>query len=130
MSASDRAARATYHGASGYGVSPGLARARLPFRAKNALTGAGVAGFIFFVYFYSIRAVKQDDFSDIEMPSEVIKATTKSIEEEEAERIKARKAMVDGFAAPGGLEKTGDSPVTRATRGAFVGNGAMEPSKK
>lgn len=88
-----------------------------------------VGGFIAFVYFYSIRAVKQDDFSDIEMPSALERANTKSIEELEIERLQARKEMIEGFAAPEGLEKH-DSKVLQATRGAFVGNGALEQSKK
>jgi hypothetical protein len=126
MSASDRAARATYHGKTGYGVSPGLARARLPFRTKNAFTGLAVGGFIAFVYFYSIRAVKQDDFSDIEMPSEAERKNTRSIEDLEADRIRLRKEMIDGFKEPQGLE----SKVLDQTRGAFVGNGATQKSTK
>lgn len=63
----DRAHRATYH-PKGYGVSEGLARARKPFRLGNAITGLVITGFAFSVYIYSIRAVKQDDFSDIVGP--------------------------------------------------------------
>ncbi|KAH7912964.1 hypothetical protein BJ138DRAFT_1082628 [Hygrophoropsis aurantiaca] len=49
-----------------YVMSPGLQRAREPFRFRNALTGLGLAGFGVGVWAYSIRAVKQDDFSDID----------------------------------------------------------------
>ncbi|TCD67269.1 hypothetical protein EIP91_000346 [Steccherinum ochraceum] len=47
-------------------MSPGLQRARLPFRARNAITGLTLAGFVTGVWAYSISAVKQDDFSDID----------------------------------------------------------------
>ncbi|KAI8447699.1 hypothetical protein BY996DRAFT_6420672 [Phakopsora pachyrhizi] len=50
-------------------MSPALLRARAPFRSKNLLTGAGIVSFTFGVYFYSIAAVKQDDFSDVPAPS-------------------------------------------------------------
>ncbi|THH23185.1 hypothetical protein EUX98_g7996 [Antrodiella citrinella] len=47
-------------------MSPGLQRARAPFRMRNALTGLILAGFATGVWAYSISAVKQDDFSDID----------------------------------------------------------------
>lgn len=75
----DRAHRATYH-PKGYGVSEGLARARKPFRLGNAITGLVITGFAFSVYIYSIRAVKQDDFSDIVGPDiEERKAILRSV---------------------------------------------------
>ncbi|KAN0097211.1 hypothetical protein V8E55_001657 [Tylopilus felleus] len=49
-----------------YVMSPGLLRARAPFRIQNALTGLVLAGFATAVWAYSIRAVKQDDFSDVD----------------------------------------------------------------
>lgn len=45
------------------GMSPGLRRARQPFIVRNTLTGAGIILFAASVYFYSIKAVSQDDFS-------------------------------------------------------------------
>lgn len=47
-------------------MSPGLLRARAPFRIQNAITGLVLAGFATAVWAYSIRAVKQDDFSDVD----------------------------------------------------------------
>lgn len=47
-------------------MSPGLQRARAPFRVRNAITGLVLAGFVTGVWAYSISAVKQDDFSDID----------------------------------------------------------------
>lgn len=64
------------------------------------------------------------------MPSAIERTATKTIEEEELERVKARKEMIDGFASPETLEVGGGSTLQKATRGAFVGNGAMEPSKE
>ena len=47
-------------------MSPGLQRARAPFRVRNAITGLVLTGFAAGVWAYSISAVKQDDFSDID----------------------------------------------------------------
>ncbi|KAG2110718.1 hypothetical protein BD769DRAFT_1630314 [Suillus cothurnatus] len=47
-------------------MSPGLQRARAPFRLQNAITGLILAGFGVGVWAYSISAVKQDDFSDVD----------------------------------------------------------------
>ncbi|KAI6135129.1 hypothetical protein EDD17DRAFT_1756712 [Pisolithus thermaeus] len=49
-----------------YRMSPGLLRAREPFRVKNAITGLILAGLGAGVWAYSIRAVKQEDFSDVD----------------------------------------------------------------
>ena len=76
-----------------------------------------IGGFTFFVYAWSIRAVKQDDFTDVEVPSATEKANTRSIEEELAEAARRKKELVDGFASPAGLEKA--SPVVAATKDAF-----------
>lgn len=83
-------ARSSYYGASGFQPSPGLERARRPFRAKNALTGLAILAFVGSVYGYSISAVKQDDFSDLpEVSTSAGKEGIKTIEEEMAERAKA-----------------------------------------
>lgn len=42
--------------------SQSLKRARLPYQLRNVLTGGAIVAFIVSVYFYSISAVKQDDF--------------------------------------------------------------------
>ncbi|KAF9435413.1 hypothetical protein BGZ76_006341 [Entomortierella beljakovae] len=56
----------------GFKRSQALERATAPFRVRNALTGAGIVVFCVSVYTYSIMAVKQDDFSDIQLPEHVI----------------------------------------------------------
>ncbi|KAK3820117.1 MAG: hypothetical protein J3Q66DRAFT_336253 [Benniella sp.] len=56
----------------GFRRSPALERATAPFRVRNAITGAGIVVFCVSVYAYSILAVRQDDFSDIELPAHVV----------------------------------------------------------
>ena len=46
-------------------MSPGLQRARQPFRLRNAITGVVLAGFAVGVWAYSIGAVKQDKFDEL-----------------------------------------------------------------
>ena len=48
------------------GLSPGLQRARAPFRTRNAITGVAIGAFVFGVWAYSISAVKQDTFEDLD----------------------------------------------------------------
>ncbi|KAF9972113.1 hypothetical protein BGZ73_004809 [Actinomortierella ambigua] len=54
----------------GFQRSPALERATAPFRVRNAVTGAAITLFCVSVYTYSIMAVKQDDFSDIKLPTQ------------------------------------------------------------
>ncbi|KAK6904737.1 mitochondrial protein [Kwoniella mangroviensis CBS 10435] len=61
----ERAADRSYH-PKGYGMSPSLQRARKPFVLTNVLIGGTLFAFAVGVYVYSISAVKQDDFSDVE----------------------------------------------------------------
>ncbi|KAL9031822.1 MAG: hypothetical protein Q9196_000195 [Gyalolechia fulgens] len=46
-----------------------LIRARQPFLIKNIFTGLGLAAFTISVYAFTIRAVAQDDFSDVQVPN-------------------------------------------------------------
>ncbi|KAK4507225.1 hypothetical protein PRZ48_000960 [Zasmidium cellare] len=45
-----------------------LYRARQPYLIKNAATGLVIFGFVAAVYTWTIKAIGQDDFSDIPMP--------------------------------------------------------------
>ncbi|KAL4951621.1 hypothetical protein BDW69DRAFT_36317 [Aspergillus filifer] len=45
-----------------------LLRARRPYLVKNAATGLGLCMFTIAVYAYTIRAVGQDEFSDVQVP--------------------------------------------------------------
>ncbi|GAA5826061.1 hypothetical protein JCM5353_004198 [Sporobolomyces roseus] len=85
MSISTREAKQTYH-PGGYGTSEGLKRARLPFRTRNAIVGLTLSGFMFSVYLYSIRAVAQDDFADLQAPTQEERDRMVSIEEERRNR--------------------------------------------
>ncbi|EIW72926.1 hypothetical protein M231_00183 [Tremella mesenterica] len=77
----------TYH-PQGHGTSPGLARARRPFRTANFIVGGGLTLFILGVYSYSISAVKQDDFSDVAdlLPPLEERRKIRSIEDEERDK--------------------------------------------
>jgi cytochrome c oxidase assembly factor 3, fungi type len=77
-------------------MSPGLKRARAPYRTKNAILGISIFGVAAGIWAYSISAVKQDTFEDLD---------------EEARAL----------AQPGGANAT--SGITRAG-GSAVGGGA------
>jgi len=47
-------------------MSPGLKRAREPYRIRNALTGLTLGAFAVGIWAYSIGAVKQDVFDDVD----------------------------------------------------------------
>ena len=47
-------------------MSPGLQRAREPYRVKNAMLGLLLGAFAVGVWAYSINAVKQDVFDDVD----------------------------------------------------------------
>ncbi|KAL7282605.1 hypothetical protein ACG7TL_004077 [Trametes sanguinea] len=55
-------------------MSPGLQRAREPFRFRNAITGLILAGFSVGVWAYSIGAVKQDVFDDVDEEARALMA--------------------------------------------------------
>ena len=73
-------------------MSPGLLRARAPFRVRNAITGATIAALVVGVWAYSIAAVKQDSFADVDEEARLLAASgstqnIKSIEDEEKAKI-------------------------------------------
>lgn len=47
-------------------MSPGLLRARRQFRTKNAIVGVATLSFVVGIFFYSMAAVKQDVFDDLD----------------------------------------------------------------
>lgn len=76
-------------------MSPGLLRARAPFRVRNAITGVAIAALVVGVWAYSIAAVKQDSFADVDEEARVLAAsgsahTIKSIEDEEKAKAATR----------------------------------------
>jgi len=65
-----------------------LLRARAPFRVRNAITGVTIAALVVGVWAYSIAAVKQDSFADVDEEAKILAASgpthnIKSIEDEE-----------------------------------------------
>jgi len=75
-----------------YQMSPGLLRARAPFRVRNAITGATIAALVVGVWAYSIAAVKQDSFADVDEEARILAASgstqnIKSIEDEEKAKV-------------------------------------------
>jgi len=109
-----RAAESTYR-PKGYGISPSLARARAPFRTQNAITGVVLATFGFSVWAYSIYAVKQENFDDVDF--EALNTTV----EEKAKRIsledeaKAKQKGVKAKAHEVESRTSGTSSVTPST---------------
>ncbi|KAA8642234.1 hypothetical protein EYZ11_008556 [Aspergillus tanneri] len=57
----------TYYGKD-YRAGAALLRARRPYLFKNAATGLALVTFTIGVYAYTIRAVGQDEFSDVKVP--------------------------------------------------------------
>ncbi|KAM0697558.1 hypothetical protein Q7P36_002412 [Cladosporium allicinum] len=51
-----------------------LYRARQPYLAKNIMAGLALLGFVGGVYTYTIKAIGQDDFSDIPIPDAPIQS--------------------------------------------------------
>ncbi|KAI9871476.1 MAG: hypothetical protein M1830_002876 [Pleopsidium flavum] len=51
-----------------YRQSAALIRARRPYLVRNVITGAAIFGFAISVYAFTIKAVAQDDFSDVQIP--------------------------------------------------------------
>ncbi|KAJ1642045.1 hypothetical protein IWQ61_010676 [Dispira simplex] len=55
-----------------------LRRARRPYVFRNTLTGLGIVGFALGVYTYSMLAVKQEDFDDLDIKNISSTSTTDS----------------------------------------------------
>lgn len=55
-------------------MSPGLKRAREPYRVKNALVGLSLGAFAVGVWAYSISAVRQDVFDDVDEEAKALAA--------------------------------------------------------
>jgi cytochrome c oxidase assembly factor 3 len=69
-------------------MSAGLMRAREPYRVKNALTGLAIGSFIVGVWLYSMSAVKQDNFDDVDEEARaMVRAGVKPLEEKGAEAM-------------------------------------------
>jgi cytochrome c oxidase assembly factor 3 len=100
-------------------MSPGLKRAREPYRVRNAITGLTLAAFGIGVWAYSISAVKQDVFDDVDEEARALAgsgaiAGMKSIEDEQkqaqlqapAEPVVSEPMLVTAQSGRGLLVKT------------------------
>lgn len=57
----------TYYGKD-YRAGSALLRARRPYLVKNTVTGLSLVALTIGIYAYTLRAVGQDDFSDVKVP--------------------------------------------------------------
>ena len=85
-------------------MSTGLTRAREPYRVKNMLTGLTIGSFVVGVWLYSMSAVKQDNFDDVD--------------EEARAMARAGVRVVDGKGSERSVEAT--SPAATAPPNASV----------
>jgi len=88
-----------------YLMSPGLKRAREPYLVRNAVTGLALAAFGVGVWAYSISAVKQDVFDDVDEEARVLArsgaaASMKSIEDEQKQAKAQTLALAQPFVFP------------------------------
>lgn len=85
-------------------MSPGLKRAREPYRIRNALTGIALGAFAVGIWAYSISAVKQDVFDDVDEEARAMRTTGPiaeplSVKEEK----KAMEAAISVATAPASI---------------------------
>ncbi|KAF8076783.1 hypothetical protein FPV67DRAFT_1559171 [Lyophyllum atratum] len=77
-------------------MSPGLKRAREPYRVRNALTGIMLGAFAVGIWAYSISAVKQDVFDDVD---EEARAMARAGTINEVLNVKAEKKAMEAAIA-------------------------------
>ncbi|KAH0588064.1 hypothetical protein J132_10399 [Termitomyces sp. J132] len=75
-------------------MSIGLQRARAPYRVRNAVTGLALGAFAFGVWAYSISAVKQDVFDDVDEEARAMAQTGTMSEASKAEETVQAAAVV------------------------------------
>jgi cytochrome c oxidase assembly factor 3, fungi type len=99
-------------------MSPGLKRARQPYLLRNVVTGLVITAFVGGVYAYSINAVKQDVFDDIDEEARALGALPATTSENTPSRAGSTTVLPAGGT---GREKaiTLTTPITPA---------AMDPS--
>ncbi|KAJ3923762.1 hypothetical protein F5877DRAFT_30877 [Lentinula edodes] len=124
-------------------MSPGLKRARAPFLVRNTLTGVLLGAFAVGVYTYSIRAVRQDDFADIDDETNAQREKERLAQLEKMRRESAtvltvgeEKDVMERAAKAVAREINGAMATQRSRRGVLVGlldktlPGALDPTKK
>ena len=116
-------------------MSPGLKRAREPFLIRNAVVGFGLFAFAVGVWAYSISAVKQDVFDDVDEEARALaRAREKSLEEQEAERRLVEAVASGSTLSTVAATKTAaavaanvTNPVASAVSVAAAGRGILPP---
>ncbi|KAJ3797554.1 hypothetical protein GGU11DRAFT_724908 [Lentinula aff. detonsa] len=128
-------------------MSPGLKRARAPFLVRNVITGIILGTFAVGVYTYSIRAVRQDDFGDIDDEAKAQREAERLAQLEKMRRESATVLTVGEEkdvmerAARAVAKEINSALLTeintqRSTRGVLVGlldkalPGVLDPSRK
>lgn len=111
-------------------MSPGLKRAREPFVIRNAVVGVGLFAFAVGVWAYSISAVKQDVFDDVDEEARaLVRAREKSLEEQEAERrlmgTVASASTSSALKAAAAVATNVTNPVASAVSVATAGRGIL-----
>ncbi|KAJ2326219.1 hypothetical protein GGI00_004810, partial [Coemansia sp. RSA 2681] len=53
-----------------YHYRESIERGRQSYTRRNVVTALGLVGVVTGIYFYSLKAVRQEDYSDIPMPPE------------------------------------------------------------
>ncbi|KAI0677284.1 hypothetical protein C8Q78DRAFT_1002050 [Trametes maxima] len=97
-------------------MSPGLQRAREPFRLRNAITGVVLAGFAVGVWAYSIGAVKQDVFDDVDEEARAMMAGS-SVQKAEDSVMESGGAVTTQGAETGlPIQHSASSPVGAVTQ--------------
>lgn len=82
----DRRTAARTYRPSGY-MSAGLMRARKPYWVKNTLTGLAIGSFVVGIWLYSMSAVKQDNFADVDEEARaMVRAGVRVVEDQTSER--------------------------------------------
>lgn len=92
-------------------MSPGLQRAREPYRIKNAISGLILGAIGVGIWAYSIHAVKQDAFDDVDEEARELReagVVLKSLEDDERDRLKRAGSASDEITLGQNL---GPSPV-------------------
>lgn len=110
-------------------MSPGLKRAREPYRLRNALTGIALGAFAVGIWAYSISAVKQDVFDDVDEEARAIARTGTAAEvlsvKEEKKTMEAAIAAATATSAPSS-STVSPTPSTALARTPTPGRGLLQ----
>ncbi|CAG7848675.1 SubName: Full=Uncharacterized protein {ECO:0000313/EMBL:CCA75201.1} [Serendipita indica DSM 11827] len=112
----DRQKAADSYRPKGYGMSPGLRRARRPFLVSNIVTGSLIALFVTGIWAYSIRAVRQDVFDDVDEEARALTPELKRGVETVEERARKVEEKLKAIASERTAKST-PSAVVNSLRG-------------